>query len=50
LAHRAFGKDLIDQQRCTLSHAPGTAAGAQAPSLAAKSDQVLSMTAVALNS
>jgi hypothetical protein len=36
-------KDLVHQQRRTLGHAPGTAAGAKPPTLATERDQLLGM-------
>jgi len=50
LAHRLCGKHLIDQQRRTLSHAPGTATGTKAPTLAAERQKVLGVTRFAPNS
>ena len=47
LAHRLLGKDLIDQQRGALRHAPRAAARAEAAPLAAEHDQVLGMATVA---
>ena len=47
LAHRLLGKDLVDQQRGALGHAPGATAGAETARLAAERDQVLGMAGVA---
>ena len=47
LAHRLCGKHLIDQQRRTLRHTPGTAAGTEASSLAAKRYEALGVTSLA---
>ena len=47
LAHRLLRKDLVNQKRGTLGHAPGAAAGTETPALAAEGDQVLGMTAFA---
>jgi hypothetical protein len=47
MAHGLFGQDVIDQQGRTFGHAPCPAAGTEAPSFTAKSDQVLGVAGVA---
>ena len=47
LASRLLGKDLVHQQRRTLGHAPGSAAGAKLPAFAAERDQLLGVATLA---
>ena len=47
LAYGLFRQDFIDQQRCAFGHAPCPAAGTEAPSFTAKSDQMVGVTGLA---
>jgi hypothetical protein len=47
LAHGLLGWNFVNQQGCTLHHAPCPATGTEASSFAAECDQVFSVTRLA---
>jgi hypothetical protein len=49
LAHGLFGRNFIDQQRCTLGHVPRPAARVKTSTFTAECDKVLGMEGLTLN-